>query len=306
MLPVGYTGEIPLVLPLIFISRSRGNNDKSPSSPEQSSKKEKKEKKSWLKLKYGRKEKKRVPAPEPESGWYKEGGLPSTYDKPVVKEKKKYSYIDEDEESSDVVAESGRYQRRAGSEKVLSAYREYQESSDVERGKQDQTDVRPTDPKQSLSINSATGPPPLLSQRRNSAPPVTTTQNPITPSYQPKPVQAPPLLSQRSKEIANPLLLQSDVEVSDSMRSRQSASQVQCPCFQSSLLSRHLLMMHLLLFGKLVPEKLSRFLDVILVMIGMHRAMLTVVLSLIVLTQISRMPRQFNNQEVEESVGGNV
>lgn len=187
-----------------------------------------------MKLKYGKKEKKRVPAPEPvESGWYKEGGLPSAYDKPQTKEKKKYSYIDDDDESSDILAENERYQRRSGKDKVLSAYTEYQESSDLERGKRNQGGM--VELQGSVNPNpsptTAAAPPPLLSQRRNSAP-MTSSPTSMSPSYQPKPVQAPPLLSQRSRETPNPLL-HSDVEVSDSMKSHRSANQVGAIYFSS-------------------------------------------------------------------------
>jgi uncharacterized protein with PQ loop repeat len=234
VLPVGCFGELLFIvslslLRLLFSVDSRGNSDqeKGSSSPEQNSRRkrgdpEKKEKKSWLKLKYGKKDKKKAAAPE-QGSWYKEGGLPSTYDQPATKEKKtKYSYGDDDIES-DLTSDEERRQRRFGEkDRVLSTYAEYQESSsDFGKGKRGERKGPTTTNPTHATPTPVSAPPPLLSQRRASLPP---SSSPIeaTPTYQPKPVQAPPLLSQRSSKDSQSSLMQSDRDLSDSKSQRSS------------------------------------------------------------------------------------
>jgi hypothetical protein len=176
-----------------------------------------------LKLKYGRKEKKKTASPE-QGGWYKEGGLPSTLEVPAKPEKKtKYSYGDDDLESDMTSDEDQRQRRFREKDRVLSTYTEYQESSSDfgkgQKGKRNGTTIATatTNPTHA-STPLASAAPPLLSQRRASLPP-SSSPSEITPTYQPKPVQAPPLLSQRSSQSS---LMQSDREASDSKSQRSS------------------------------------------------------------------------------------
>lgn len=81
------------------------------------------------------------------------------------------------------------------------------------------------------------GPPPLLSQRRHSMSSAPTTEStPVTkqsqaPSYQTKPVQAPPLLSQRAT--SNSPLQEQEKDDNNSIRSAQKNSQPQPAVLQN-------------------------------------------------------------------------